>query len=676
MFVNNIHEVVITDADIRYAEDILLQDEQTFDEERVTFIKDLTTLDLQAVPGSGKTTALLAKLLILERYLPFNDGSGILVISHTNTAVDEIKDKIGTYCPKLFSYPNFIGTIQSFINKFLAIPFYENRIKKKIVVIDDKIYESNFQNFSYENFTGFVREEQTNAKRFLRVDKNQKYRFGYDENNQRILLINFNGDKLGIKKPQGNTRIENYTDWNDNEKYKVYKWLEKYKYKLMESGILHYDDIYFLANANIIKNPYTIQLLQQRFCAVFVDEMQDMGQHQYELIEKVFNTEGSLSTIQRIGDKNQAIYAGFIETDEVWVNRENKLSINGTHRLSKPIVEVVKYFGIDYIDINNTSNHAEDIKPHVLIYNDTNIGDVIPKFSKIIKDLLESGKIPSKLKNPFKAIAWRKEHESHIALTSYFDFEVNHHIIKENYKNLKSYLLFFENENREFKYIRKNIIQSLLRVLQLEDIKDDNDRFYTSYKLLKYLKEETDQYDDFNLKLYSWCHTILIVNDIDSVYMAIKSYSENLLGLFDKVVSKSSSFLSDTGTTYETQTTTMNQNIYNEDGFDIGITTVHSAKGETHTATLYLETFYERNCLGGSYESQRLSPHFNDITLDSRRETDSLTSFSEKILLQSMKMIYVGFSRPTHLLCFAVHEDRVGDLIGLENWEKVCIDAS
>ena len=60
----------VTEDDIAYAESILLPDGQHFDQERRDFITNLETIDLQAVPGSGKTTALLAKLLILDRYLP------------------------------------------------------------------------------------------------------------------------------------------------------------------------------------------------------------------------------------------------------------------------------------------------------------------------------------------------------------------------------------------------------------------------------------------------------------------------------------------------------------------------------------------------------------------------------------------------------------------------------
>jgi len=71
-------KIQVTDEDIKYTEKILLEEREYFDDERIAFIKNFEPIDLQAVPGSGKTTALLAKLLILERHLPFKDGSGIL----------------------------------------------------------------------------------------------------------------------------------------------------------------------------------------------------------------------------------------------------------------------------------------------------------------------------------------------------------------------------------------------------------------------------------------------------------------------------------------------------------------------------------------------------------------------------------------------------------------------
>ena len=48
---------------------------------------------VQACPGSGKTTTLVAKLAILADRIP-NDGRGICVLSHTNVAREEIEKKL------------------------------------------------------------------------------------------------------------------------------------------------------------------------------------------------------------------------------------------------------------------------------------------------------------------------------------------------------------------------------------------------------------------------------------------------------------------------------------------------------------------------------------------------------------------------------------------------------
>ena len=50
--------LTITDQDIEYAEGILLPQGMSFDDERREFIRNFEKIDLKAVPGSGKTTAL------------------------------------------------------------------------------------------------------------------------------------------------------------------------------------------------------------------------------------------------------------------------------------------------------------------------------------------------------------------------------------------------------------------------------------------------------------------------------------------------------------------------------------------------------------------------------------------------------------------------------------------
>jgi DNA helicase-2/ATP-dependent DNA helicase PcrA len=107
----------VTKKEINAVERILLpigQDFGTEDSERVQIIKDITnSCHVVACPGSGKTTVLLAKLLILAERMPFENNQGICVLTHTNVAIDEIKRKAGRAGDKLFKYPNFFGTIQA-----------------------------------------------------------------------------------------------------------------------------------------------------------------------------------------------------------------------------------------------------------------------------------------------------------------------------------------------------------------------------------------------------------------------------------------------------------------------------------------------------------------------------------------------------------------------------------
>ena len=60
--------IAILDEDIKYAERIFLPEGASFDTERVNVIKCMESKDIQACPGSGKTTTLLAKYLTTNEY--------------------------------------------------------------------------------------------------------------------------------------------------------------------------------------------------------------------------------------------------------------------------------------------------------------------------------------------------------------------------------------------------------------------------------------------------------------------------------------------------------------------------------------------------------------------------------------------------------------------------------
>lgn len=651
-------KINITDNDIAYAESILLPSGKRFDDERKIFIKNFDTVDLQAVPGSGKTTALLAKLLILERYLPFKDGSGILVISHTNSAMDEITNKIGGYCPKLFSYPNFVGTIQSFVDNFLAIPCYTNLYKKQLYRIDNEIYIEKTEKLYPLPIQGFQLQEQKNARYYLEANECKlTYRLKY-KNGDFKLMDSIDGKELTISKPK---RGSNWINWTDNEKARVFEWLKLFKLRIIkDEGVLHFDDAYLLSDVFLQRFPRAGILLSKRFQLVFVDEMQDMDKHQHDLLEEIFhNSRKSSSIYQRIGDKNQAIFNGSAKLDEVWSPRDNVLNLNGSHRLTKPIAELVNCFALHKDEGRQIIGLREgNIKPHLIVYENNSIENVIQKFAEIVNSLIEKGEI--KNENPtFKAIGWRKDDpdENKICLKRYCKtFEPEKHVSKIDYICLKNYLFTQNDSGKTFRSVRNNIINALIKILRDENVKEEGTgRNFTKQSLLKHLREvDPVAYQALMLYIYQWSLAI-IQGKAEICFQKMKEYVPDLLRHFGKTIQRSEGFINQHQDNLIPAVDKMIlTNRFKPDGvnFEIEIATIHSVKGQDHTGTLYLETYYQHDGNGEnakSYESQRLC---NQLKLS------YLTGNEGVRVKQSAKMMYVGFSRPTHLLCLAVHKDR------------------
>lgn len=667
------NDLKITDDDITYAGTILFGKKDAFDDDKGecrAFIKNLDTIDLQAVPGSGKTTVLLAKLLILERHLPFEDGSGILVISHTNAAVNEIKKKIAKYCLKLFSYPSFVGTIQSFVDNFLAIPFACSYLNTRLLYIDTEVYQgalwNSFQKIYWNEQAGrpgtwFWRKHIQQAKAQASTDSEAREICNRAiEDEVKDLYFDFSDSKI---KRANNKNVVLAT--GGTPKYDAISRL--IKEIVLERGIISFEYAYHLGRTYLEKTPLIKTLLQKRFRYVFVDEMQDMDSHQYHLLEQIFFDEGSSSSIyQRIGDKNQAIFSGDVKLDKIWQDRETPLRLSGSHRLSPNIAKVVEPFGMPHAPIEGRNNEGNNLSPHVIVFDDNSTLGVLPKFCELVKKHIDEGRIPKNCKYPIKAIAWRKGDDGKFGLKNYWpDFEANAAKSQVDYPNLKSYLLFAKKEgsqNNDLDSIHKSILNALLKVLRLEQAKNPDSKtgHFTIGGLQKHLRDKHPEfYEDFRLWLFRWCRDIY-AKRIDSVFSDIKSFIPQFLRHFDKPLEKAVDFVNDeslqviSDSSGKSGTIKARDNVYRceNTGLEVEVGTVHSVKGETHTATLYLESYYYQDGRGKnakSYESQRLKEQFARTPI-----CDSANDRTK----QSARVVYVGFSRPTHLLCFAVHTNR------------------
>jgi DNA helicase II / ATP-dependent DNA helicase PcrA len=111
------------------------------------------------------------------------------------------------------------------------------------------------------------------------------------------------------------------------------------------------------------------------------------------------------------------------------------------------------------------------------------------------------------------------------------------------------------------------------------------------------------------------------------------------------------------------------------DHFSIALSTIHGVKGETHDATLVMETKYY------GFDVGVMIPYLtgeapSDANPNSRMRP---TPQGGRPNMQFMKQLYVAMSRPKHLLCLAVHSDRMTDdhaqLLRHKGWAVVRLSA-
>lgn len=395
----------IKPENIAKAEQLLLPDGCHFDEERILFINRMESGDLLAVPGSGKTTALRAKLYCMAKQLPMKDGRGILALSHTNVAVGELKKMLQNHCPQLFEYPNFVGTIQEFVDTFLALPYYVQKYRHREEVIDADMYERVCT--SIMNKPGRI---TTYLSSKLKYGKDYKsIRLSYSDDGRKILRFGIEGEEVVIE-----PAAKWVKDGNAEEKVAQLKnFLFRMKEKILDFGVLHYDDCYYLGETNIREHPDIIDILRKRFAYVFVDEAQDMKGYQLNIIDKCFNCDSVV--LQRIGDPNQAIFDGF-SVNNTWESR-NPFFINNSLRLTQEVASVVDHLVLDRGDdgqggarfvVNGVRPQEPIIPRYLLLYNQDTIGGLKEKFKDVIRlhhleSIAEAGKYG------FHIVGWNSE---------------------------------------------------------------------------------------------------------------------------------------------------------------------------------------------------------------------------------------------------------------------------
>lgn len=574
-------EFEITDDDLKMAYRVLFDKDGEFDSEKKQIIKSFESCQIEASPGSGKTTTLVAKLIILAEKLKRKKYSkGICILTHTNVGIDVIKEKLGSKGDILFKYPNFVGTLQSFIDTYLAIPYFKMKYKKKVELIDD-----DFVNNHYEKLKNKYPLSAFKAVHFPNFSFSN---FFYDFEKKGF----YNEKKCIVK---------------DNSK-PVYKVL----YERINKGLLKYDEAVQLGRLYLEEYQQIKDFFNERFFLVQVDEMQDTSDEAFEILEKLFDKKKII--VQYVGDKNQNILNG----NEKWYTVSEKTFIeNRSKRFGKHIASFLNQITEDK-DITILGNpEIKDYKPILIFYSSNdykkieNENKLFNKFIEIIKE-----KKLDNLQGKFKVVGRiGKEHPKEKTIVSYFN--------KFSQQNLKTKnsLISQIKKNKEHISENKKIISFFKRKIN----------YY--FKIMN-IDEYKDELENNQISLYKIIYDYLVSNDKEQML-------KNLFDFLEKITSKKlnevefndifSSFIE------ERTDGTMSVDTYIKDNIKLEIGTVHSVKGETHIATLYLDTFYRK------------------YDISKYLIIENLLSKS-KVERERQNIIFVGASRPKYLLCFACED--------------------
>lgn len=674
-------DLFATDEEIKYASSILIDDDK-FDIEKINIIKCNKSKDIKACPGSGKTTALLAKLIILANQMPFDDNKGICVLTHTNVAINEIKEKLGIKAELLFRYPNFFGTIQSFVDKFLAIPYSSNLTSGRIKQISDDIYFKNLER-SFRARINRIRNTELYKKIWYFLYNGSKdsnpmsfltsLRLGLDKGN--FIILNSNNEILEFNKPRKKNQ-KKYTDWSIKKREAIKSWFIDTITNVHDYySVINYQDAYLFAKEYITVMPSLVQAFSKRFKYVFLDEMQDTDEYQLEIVDKIFDK--STTIVQKFGDPLQSIY-NKVKSEEIWIPND-PLPISESKRFGSNIGEILKTVCIEPNNKLTTNEAVKSLKPMIIVFD--NPKDVLPKYCELVNTLKVDNKTIKELsyvenKN-IKAFGWVGEKNddsrpvSQLTIQSYFkNFKKNlKRSNKVDYNSLESFLK--KQHTSQLKVYSDNIFNALLHVLSIGNIKiqkGDINRSYNKTLLLDKLESEHPIIlRELRTNIAAWSKKIhnektcstKVINDVK------KFIVNDFIPIFDiKSTNKYlNDFLENKPVEQITEEELKSNNIFQgANNTNIKLGTIHSVKGETHGASLYLETSYY-----GQHESERIIEQLKGQPID------STAGIRTK---ETLKMAYVGMSRPKYLLCVAIHIDRYDKGLDIKNggnWEIVNI---
>ncbi|MDP3148899.1 MAG: ATP-dependent helicase [Ignavibacteria bacterium] len=310
---------------------------------------------VRACPGSGKTYCVSARLARLVGEWK-EDYTGIAAVSFTNVAWKEIEKKYREEFSfkHAISFPHFIGTLDSFINQFIFLPFGHlvMQCNKRPILVGEP-HNSWYYNSNRADYSKYF-------------DK-----CSFDINDNLIKIAPITDVKWKKKDGALSKNVENILNQ---------------KKALVAKGYANQSDANYFAMKILEQFPSICQAIALRFPTLIVDEAQDTSEVQMRIIDLL--AASGLNEIMLVGDPDQAIFewngARPALLNEKIVQWGNPVSLNENRRSSKLICKCT--FNLSSLPAASTSVNADvvnwEFQPTVVVFNN-NIQQVVTDFLAI-----------------------------------------------------------------------------------------------------------------------------------------------------------------------------------------------------------------------------------------------------------------------------------------------------
>lgn len=640
----------VTDEDVQWVCQVMQLPSDAFsgpggDDPRLEILKSNETLDVEACPGSGKTTLLVAKLAILARKWT-DEHRGLCVLSHTNVARQEIEQRLGSTPEgrRLLSYPHFIGTIHAFVNEFLALPWIRSK-QWKITVINDEVALGRRRDRLPEHIQFGLAKSGRNGSANLRVE-NADFGLG------------------NVAWGKGNLK----------EATNTYKQMQRVCEETSREGYFCYDEMFVWASELLDHVPDISIAIRGRFPILFIDEVQDNSEIQSALLSRLF-IEGENPVVrQRFGDSNQAIFSGYSEemgaVTDVFPDPNVRRDVPNSHRFCQEIADIVDSFAVEPPGLvgqgpsNDCITANTDNKHTIFLFDDETIAYILPAYAEYLLQVFSNEELQNGTFTAVGAIhrGRNKNHIPHSVCDYWQDYVPELTIPTYRPSRFCEHVQAgrrLARESGEVHWIVEEIAEGILHLARIlnpsANLANRRRKHRYVLELLDDQPELKNQYRDVVVAITSdldgpsaevwrtrWVPSIIhIAEAIGDVGSTSSRY---------RMLDQARSFLEwATADDNEKEKPTLKQhdNVFRYPScspkVQIHVGSIHSVKGETHTATLVLDTFFR------THNIAKLKQWLLGKKSGGRTE-DSATA-------KRLKQHYVAMTRPTHLLCLAMRQD-------------------